>query len=69
MDVTLCIEGSCQYVPIFEGFSLSPPNSCDGGMPLPGDGTINGLLEELDGDIGEAGVLILLNSIGLTVSE
>ena len=67
LQITLCIEGSCQYISVLEGHLLSA-HSCNGDMLLPGDGTINGLLAELGSNVGEAGKMLLLNSFGLTVS-
>ena len=68
MAITLCIESSCQYVSMFESFPLPTYSCSEDDILVPGDGTINGLLTELRGNIGDVGKMLLLNSLDWTVS-
>ncbi len=69
LDIVLCIDGTCEVVPVFHGVNIPIP-TCNIDMDnfvLPGNGTVAGFIDHLGGEIGDSATDIMLQKIGLQV--
>ena len=68
LAATLCVDGDCEDLPIFESLSIPLP-TCDANVVLPGDGTVGGFVTALGGKVGAIGVGFIADMLGIGVSE
>ena len=70
LDIELCIDGQCEATLVFENLHVPIPlcNTDYSNFVLPGDGTVAGFVQEFAGNIGEAGVNLVIQKLGIAVS-
>ena len=71
LAIELCIDDACETVRVFEDFKVPIPfcNSNFTSFQLPGDGTIQGFVQELGENIGGAAVNVVVEKLGIAVSS
>ena len=70
LDLIVCIDDVCNIIPVFHEVGLPNPQ-CDidySTFALPGDGSVAGFLEYLDGNVGESATELILKKYGLEVN-
>ncbi len=70
LDLILCIDSICNTIPVFSEVGLPKPvcNVDYSTFTLPGDGSVAGFVEYLDGNVGEFATEIVLKKYGLEVN-
>ena len=71
LSIELCIDDICDTAEVFKGFKVPIPfcNTDFTNFQLPGDGTIQGFVQELGENIGGAAVNIVVEKLGIAVSS
>ncbi len=67
--LNLCVDDSCVEIPVLKGIHLPIP-ACEGGPEsyrLPGNDTVAGFLEILQGEIGDSAIELVLQKLNIYV--
>ncbi len=70
LAIDLCIDDSCENIPLFDNVKVPIP-LCHTNMTsyqLPGDGTVQGFVQELGENIGDAAIDVVVEKLGIAVS-
>ncbi|XP_072023446.1 uncharacterized protein, partial [Amphiura filiformis] len=67
LGIEVCINSVCDVTPVFDDIRIPIPlcNIDFNNLVLPGDGTIQGFVQELGETIGDSAVGVVLNKLGL----
>lgn len=68
LTITHCIDSSCEDSNVLSDVSI-PIQYCNGEMEIPGDGTVTGLVDAVDGKVGSIGVTFIQFILGFDVSK
>ena len=71
LTIELCIDDNCESIPVLNDLNVPIPfcNTDFTNFQLPGDGTIAGFVQHLAGDIGDAGINLVIQKLGISVSK
>ena len=69
LTLNLCIDEACEDISIFKDLKVPIPgcNTDFTSLVLPGDGSIEGFVQYLGGEVGDAAVTVVLERLGLSV--
>ena len=69
LSLNLCIDGICNDIPVLKAVHLPIPvcNINPVTYQLPGNGTLKGFLDHLNGDIGDSAIELVLQNFQISV--
>ena len=68
LSITHCIDKTCEAISIFDRTNILIP-VCNGSIAIPGNGTIAGFIDALDGHVGPLGVIFVTHFLGFDVRK
>ncbi len=66
VSVEVCIDGSCVEIPVVSQVVIPIP-ICNPDATLPGDGTLNGVLDAFESEASENAIELALKYLGISV--
>ena len=68
LSINFCVDDLCHDIPVLKGIHLPVPACNYLSYVLPGNGTLAGFLDYLDGEIGDSAIELVMQKFEISVS-